>query len=144
MDAIAAAEDLARFIDHGAERNTLALMYGRRRIGKSTTLAHLTRDRNGFYWEATRAKTPIQLERLGAALGAWQGVGALALSNWEDGLARLLQLGANAALPIVLDEFGYLLESEPGLDSLVATCLVLRAGPVRDVLGSSCAARPSR
>lgn len=127
MDTIAAGEDLARFIDQGAARNTLALMYGRRRIGKSTTLARLTRERNGFYWEATRAKTPIQLERLGAALGQFLGVGALALSSWEDGLGRLLQLGADATIPIVVDEFGYLLESEPGLDSVVATLL----GPAR-------------
>jgi uncharacterized protein len=127
MDAIGAAEDLVHFIDHGADRNTLALMYGRRRIGKSTALANLTRERHGFYWEATRAKTPIQLERLGAALGQWHGVGTLALSSWEDGLIRLLQLGADAPIPIVLDEFGYLLESEPGLDSIVSTLL----GPSR-------------
>ena len=127
MGTIAAAEDLAWFIDHGADRNTLALMYGRRRIGKSTALAKLTRERNGFHWEATRAKTPIQLARLGAAIGEWRGVGALALSSWEDGLARLLQLGADNPIPIVLDEFGYLLESEPGLDSVVATML----GPAR-------------
>lgn len=123
MDAIAAAADLAAFIDHGAGRNTLALVYGRRRIGKSTALATLTRERHGFYWEATRAKTPIQLERLGAALGQWRGVGPLALSSWEDALARLLQLGAEKPIPIVLDEFGHLLESEPGLDSVVATLL---------------------
>ena len=127
MDALDAAEDLAQFIDRGAARNTLALVYGRRRIGKSTTLANLTRERNGFYWEATRAKTPIHLERLGDALGRWRGVGALALSSWEEALTRLLELGIDAPIPIVLDEFGYLLESEPGLDSIVATLL----GPAR-------------
>jgi AAA+ ATPase superfamily predicted ATPase len=123
MDAIDAAEELAGFIDRGPARNTLALMYGRRRIGKSTTLSSLTRERNGFYWEATRAETPIQLQRLGAALGERQGVGALALSSWEDALERLLQLGAGETIPVVLDEFGYLLESEHGLDSVVATLL---------------------
>lgn len=127
MDATDAAADLAQFIDGGAARNTLALVYGRRRIGKSTFLAALARERNGFYWEATRAKTPLQLERLGAALGHHQGVGPLALADWEDALSRLLQLGAGGTIPVVLDEFGYLLESEPGLDSTVATLL----GPAR-------------
>jgi hypothetical protein len=127
MDAIAAAAELAHFIDRGPARNTLALVYGRRRIGKSTMLSQLARDRGGFYWEATRAKTPIQLERLGVALGERLGVGPLALASWEDALSRLLQLGAGGNVPVVLDEFGYLLESEPGLDSIVATLL----GPAR-------------
>ena len=127
MDTIDAVADLEQFVDGGPARNTLALVYGRRRIGKSTVLARLTKDRGGFYWEATRAETPLHLERLGAALGAHLGVGTLALANWEDALSRLLQVGADANTPVVLDEFGYLLESEPGLGSTVATLL----GPAR-------------
>lgn len=127
MDAYRTRPILERFIDSDVARNTLALVYGRRRIGKSTLLEEIARERNGFYWEATRAKTPLQLERLGAALGHHQGVGPLALADWEDALSRLLQLGAGGTIPVVLDEFGYLLESEPGLDSTVATLL----GPAR-------------
>lgn len=125
------AEHIGRFIDSGTSRNTLALVYGRRRIGKSTLLARLTRERGGFYWEATRAESSIHLARLGEALGAHLGVGRLALDGWEDALVRLLQLGASASVPIVLDEFGYLLDAEPGLDSTVATLL----GPSRREAG---------
>ncbi len=131
MDSTDVVGELDGFIANGPARNTLALVYGRRRIGKSTALARLARDRGGFYWEATRAKTPIQLERLGGALGDHLGVGALALSGWEDALSRLLQLGAGGSVPVVLDEFGYLLESEPGLDSVVASLL----GPSRRETG---------
>lgn len=127
MDTIDAATELEEFVDGGPARNTLALVYGRRRIGKSTVLARLTKARGGFYWEATRAETPLHLERLGTALGAHLGVGTLALADWEDALGRLLHIGAAANTPVVLDEFGYLLESEPGLDSTVATLL----GPAR-------------
>lgn len=127
MDPSSSAEPIKRFVDSGIDRNTLALVYGRRRIGKSTLLAALARSRQGFYWEATRAESSIHLARLGEALGSHLGVGRLAFTSWEDALTQLLQLGAARSVPVVLDEFGYLLEAEPGLDSTIATLL----GPAR-------------
>lgn len=112
-----------RFLGSGVERNTLALVYGRRRIGKSTLLSHVARDLGGFYWEATRGESAIHLSRLGAAIGEHLGVGSIALASWEDALGQLLSLAKRPGTPIVLDEFGYLLEAEPALDSLVATVL---------------------
>lgn len=126
------ATHIARFLDSSTPRNTLGLVYGRRRIGKSTLLTRLARERGGFYWEATRGETPIQLARLGDALGAHLGVGRLALADWDDAIDRLLRLGERAPTPVVLDEFGYLLEAEPTLDSIIATAL----GPARQQSGS--------
>lgn len=123
MDATDAGQELEQFIDGPAARTTLALVYGRRRIGKSTLLSKITKARRGFYWEATQAKTPIQLERLGAALGAHLGTGPLAIANWDGALSCLIALGTAGNVPVVLDEFGYLLESEPGLASIVASVL---------------------
>jgi AAA+ ATPase superfamily predicted ATPase len=127
VPASADAKRIDRFIDSGLDRHTLALVYGRRRIGKSTLLSAAARKRHGFYWEATRAESPIHLARLGRALGDHLGVGTLAFSGWEDAMERLLQAGDTAGFPVVLDEVGYLLEAEPGLDSIIATVL----GPAR-------------
>lgn len=123
MDQEQAQGFVARFVDSGVDHPTLGLLYGRRRIGKSTLLARLSAERGGFYWEATRGETPLQLARLGDALGAHLGVGRLAFSTWEEALLQLLRLGATAAVPVVLDEFGYLLEADPALDSTVASVL---------------------
>lgn len=131
MEPSQQAVAVERFLDSDLDRNTLALVYGRRRIGKSTLLTALARARGGFYWEATRAESSIHLARLGDALGAHLGVGRLALEGWEDALTRLLSLGASAGKPIVLDEFGYLLDAEPGLDSIIATMI----GPARREAG---------
>ena len=90
MDLTQSSASIERFLASELDRNTLGLVYGRRRIGKSTLLASLTRARQGFYWEATRAESAIHLARLGEALGAHLGVGPLALTSWEDALMRLL------------------------------------------------------
>jgi hypothetical protein len=123
VDHVDYREQVDAFVDSGADRHTLGLVYGRRRIGKSTLLEAVTNDRGGFYWEATRTESAIQLARLGDALGAHLGVGRLALANWDDAVAQLLRLGARGAVPVVLDEFGHVLEADPSADSVVATAL---------------------
>jgi AAA+ ATPase superfamily predicted ATPase len=116
-------DHLERFVDSGADRHTLGLVYGRRRIGKSTLLEALAHDRGGFYWEATRTESAIQLARLGEALGAHLGVGPLALASWEDALTQLVRIGVDGSVPVVMDEFGYVMEAEPSIASVASTVL---------------------
>lgn len=123
MNPIESRERLEAFVGSPAPRNTLGLLYGRRRIGKSTLLVSLVEAHRGFYWEATRGESAVQLARLGDALGAHLGVGRLSFESWEEALQRLLQLGAAGPLPVVLDEFGYVLEADPTVDSVIATAL---------------------
>lgn len=114
-------EALRTFVDGRADRPTLGLVYGRRRIGKSTLLVKETEQREGFYFEATRVETAVHFERLGAALGEHLGVGRIELRSWEEALTQLLRLGGEQATPVVLDEFGYLLEADPSLPSVIAS-----------------------
>ena len=119
----AAHRHLERFLDSEIGHPTLGLVYGRRRIGKSTLLDGVAEDRGGFYWEATRAEPAVHLARLGAALGRHLGTGRLSLETWEEAVLQLLRLGESGAVPVVLDEVGYLLEAEPALDSILAAAL---------------------
>lgn len=123
MPAAADERSLAAFLDNPADRALLGLVYGRRRIGKSTLLVEAARQRGGFYFEATRVATPVQLQRLGEALGAHHGVGRIALEGWEDAIAQLLRLGSGERLPVVLDAFGHVLRADPSVDSVLATAL---------------------
>jgi uncharacterized protein len=123
VDPVRARQPLADFLDASIRRHTLGLMYGRRRIGKSTLLYDLVGERGGFYWEATRGEPAIHLARLGEALGQHLGVGKLAFETWEDAVSQLLRLGGKGATPVALDEFGYLLEGEPRLDSVIAAAI---------------------
>ena len=108
------------FLDSPAQRSLLGLVYGRRRIGKSTMLVREVEKRHGFYFEAIKVSTPTQLERLGDALGRYLGVGRLALANWEEGIRSILDIGRGRRVPAVLDEFGYITEAEPSIESAIA------------------------
>lgn len=123
MDQATAHEHLERFLGSDVGHHTLGLVYGRRRIGKSTLLDELTLAHGGFYWEATRGEAGVHLARLGAALGRHLGTGRLSFDTWEDAVLQLVRLGEDGPVPVVLDEFGYLLEAEPTLDSIVSAAL---------------------
>jgi AAA+ ATPase superfamily predicted ATPase len=123
MDLVTSRSHLVRFLDSTVDRHTLGLVYGRRRIGKSTLLESVTVERKGFYWEATRGEVAVHLARLGDALGRYLGTGRIALGDWNDAMERLLQLGTESSTPVVLDEFGYLIEADSTLPSVVARAL---------------------
>lgn len=123
MSSQEAVRALTDFIEAPVERALLGLVYGRRRIGKSTLLVAESRARSGFYYEATRVETPVQLERLGTALGEHLGVGRLAFENWGEALDGLLRLQTSTCPMVVLDEFGHVLEADRSIESVLAKAL---------------------
>ena len=148
MDSSSYRRHVERFVDSAATRPTLGLVYGRRRIGKSTLLEAVARERGGFYWEATRSEAPIQLARLGEALGEHLGVGRLALNSWDEAIQQLLRLGESGPVPVVIDEFGHVLAAESSADSIIASAIGPaarrgRSGQARLVLCGSAVAMMS-
>lgn len=112
---------LDAFLDAVVPRPTLGLMYGRRRIGKSTALVERTYARNGFYFEATRVETSVQLDRLARALSEYLNLpGRLTFADWEEAIGALLKLGEDRPTPVILDEVGHVLEADPSFESVLA------------------------
>jgi hypothetical protein len=112
---------LGDFVTSGSRHATLAVVWGRRRIGKSFLVSSLAAESGGFYYEAARGSSAEALRELGVALAAHEGAPApFAFGSWDEALAGLLGLGRSRPTLVVLDEFPYLLESTPGLDSLIA------------------------
>lgn len=99
---------------------TLGLVWGRRRVGKSLMLEMLTEQTGGFYFHSLRGSSGEGLRELGEALGTATGaVAPLALRNWEHAVESLLKLGQDRDRVVVLDEFPYLMEHTPELDSIL-------------------------
>jgi len=99
---------------------TLGIVWGRRRTGKSFLLEALVDRLGGFYYEAVRGSSAEALRELGARLAAYQQAAApLSLDNWDAAVTALLNLGRDREIPIVLDEYPYLLEHTPELDSII-------------------------
>lgn len=101
----------------------LVVIYGRRRVGKSTLLRHVLRRLNAVYYQATRVADRDNLELFKCAIAGVCGTDPVLddLSGWEGvfrHLARQAQR-TSQALPVVLDEFPYLCEGNSGLPSII-------------------------
>ena len=113
-------EELNRIISRrGAQ---FILVYGRRRVGKTTLLLRWTEGsgRPYVYWVATR-DTPAQV-RFGFTRALWrwahpESQAVPRFDTWEDVFETAAQLIGAQPVILILDEFSYAAESDPSLAS---------------------------
>lgn len=131
--------DLAEFAMSPLPGLRIAIVYGRRRQGKSYLLRRLAEASGGIYHLATEQVESIALSRFAESLAAWHGVprGAFNFDGWEPALSTAAELMSarardsatnDAPALLVLDEFPYLAHETPGLASIVQG-LYDRIGP---------------
>ncbi len=119
---------IEEFITSGEPNPTLAIVWGRRRIGKSFLLETVATQRRGFYYSAIRGSSGESLRDLGARLAAFTGaVAPFAFEDWDTAVHALLALGRDSETMVVLDEYPYLLEHTPALDTIIQRALGSRA-----------------
>jgi AAA+ ATPase superfamily predicted ATPase len=101
---------------------SLVIVYGRRRIGKSTLLQHASKGRAAVYFQATRLEEALNLAALKGDIA--QALGAdPELDDISDWLGLFHHLARRAekqpGLVVVLDEFPYLTDGNPALPSVI-------------------------
>ncbi|MBO0803414.1 MAG: ATP-binding protein [Nocardiopsaceae bacterium] len=127
--------DLADFAGSPLPGLRIAVVYGRRRQGKSYLLRRLADDAGGLYHLATEQAEQVSLRRFGDSLASWAGLpaGAFGFGGWERSLRTAMEFMAAAPARespplLVIDEFPYLSQETPGLPSIVQG-LYDRLGP---------------
>jgi len=120
-------EALGRFL--GEPQAGLLILYGRRRIGKTRLLTHFLEQKKrlqALFWTATTHGAAVQLRNFSRALLEFDprfGEMPAPDFTFQDWEAALNQLGdiaeqANRPLPVVIDEFTYLLRADPAIASV--------------------------
>ena len=102
----------------------LLAVYGRRRIGKTTLLTHWIGKRGhseAIYWGAYRSSPKILLARFSQALQPLIGGRDpdFTFSSWEVAFRELARVAQDRRVVVVIDEWPYVLESVPGIASLL-------------------------
>jgi len=107
---------LKRFLT--AQVGGLAVVYGRRRCGKSTLLQRVLSQQH-IYFQADQRECPLQLESLATALSRHlRDFDKAKYRTWDELLASLYAR-AEQAIYVCLDEFPYLVQADPSLPSVL-------------------------
>jgi AAA+ ATPase superfamily predicted ATPase len=109
------------------------ILYGRRRVGKTTLLLHWAQqsglafpkeELRVVYWVANRLSPTLQLRSFSQTLynAAHPDTPAetqFTYPTWEMAFEQAAQMATDRRLILILDEFPYVAEAEPGLPSVV-------------------------
>jgi len=106
-----------------ARRGQLAIVWGRRRVGKTYLLEAFSRSRRSLYYTATQQSAPVELAAFTEAVREQLGTDALppgyAFPDWSTALDAVSDRAGAERLVVVLDEFPYLVGSTSGLESVL-------------------------
>ncbi|MGZ3797628.1 MAG: AAA family ATPase, partial [Pseudobdellovibrionaceae bacterium] len=104
-------------LDKYSKSGKLMVIYGRRRVGKTTLITHWLKSKKGVYSQAIEGSSLLQIgqvcEDLREILKS-----EIQPQNWVQ-FFELLEKSVNENTIICLDEFPYLVESDPSLPSIL-------------------------
>ena len=140
-----------RFLDRGEELRRLdgvlgepgafAVIWGRRRVGKTRLLVEWSRRHDGLYAAADRSVPAVQRRYLATAVARrFPGFDDVEYPDWRSFLLRLAAESGGSAWPgpFVLDELPYLIAADPTLTGVLQTWIDGAPGrPTVVVSGSS-------
>ena len=115
IDREAEAATLRKLLDSG--KPALALVHGRRRVGKTFLLSRLWPSEQVLYYSASSTTPAINRQALLTAAANWSGQ-ELPIEDhptWRTAFRTLFGLRPSEPTVIILDEFQYLADGESGL-----------------------------
>jgi uncharacterized protein len=110
---------LDAFLSDGRPGNRLAVVYGRRRQGKTMLLEAIATAHDAFYWEAAQQSRAQNLVSFSEAWSAFtESPGPIRFDSWEHALDIVLAT-SKPGRAVVFDEVGYIVESAPEFPSVL-------------------------
>lgn len=111
--------ELERLREAIANGPQLVVLRGRRRVGKSFLLVHAVQRGRGVFFQADEQDERSHLDLLAREIAPLLTPRLpLRFESWDQALATIGELGREAPLALVLDEFQWLMAAQPSLESI--------------------------
>ncbi len=97
------------------------VVYGRRRVGKTTLLTHFCKDKPSIYFVAEEYNDRLALESFSEKILSFFGMNGFIgkFENWEKAFLFLAEQSKLNRVVLVIDEFPYLVASNKAIPSLL-------------------------
>ena len=103
----------------------MVVVYGRRRVGKTTLIDEFVRGKRTIYFTGQMRSSALNLRELSRLAYECFGLPATTppFATWSDALAFIANQAAGERLVLVLDELPYAARTEPGLPSALQVAI---------------------
>ncbi|TYQ13006.1 UNVERIFIED_CONTAM: hypothetical protein Cloal_4052 [Acetivibrio alkalicellulosi] len=99
-----------------------AVIYGRRRVGKTTLIKEFCKDKKAVYFIAREANDIINIENFSKDLfnvTSPETAGTAKFVNWENAFEYVYSIAKNERIILVIDEYPYLAQANRSISSIL-------------------------
>ena len=98
----------------------MAVVYGRRRIGKTFLLTEFVKDKNSLYLPAEELNDLLNLQKFSRILGEKIGISNFPnVENWNNFFSLIKEQFGNDKLVLIIDEYPYAATANKSLNSIL-------------------------
>ncbi|MDP3727984.1 MAG: ATP-binding protein [bacterium] len=97
----------------------LIILYGRRRVGKTELLREFLKKHKGIYLLARQESETEQLKKMSSQIAEFYGDKVLTINPFQNWDAFFIYLAEKPRIPIVIDEFPYMVEASKNIPSIL-------------------------
>jgi AAA+ ATPase superfamily predicted ATPase len=94
-----------------------AVIYGRRRVGKTTLIREFIKDKKAVFFAASESTSSDNLISLSKCIGG--STSAPVFRDYESALSAIIENAKNERIIFIIDEFPYLAETHRGISSIL-------------------------
>ncbi len=105
---------------YASERFEFMVMYGRRRIGKTTILQEFSKTHRTLFFSAQEKNDALNLQDFSRLAQEYFDGGFIAdFANWKDALDYFGRKAQGGRMTLIIDEFPFLAETNPSIKSVL-------------------------
>ena len=105
--------------EYQREGSSFTVIYGRRRVGKTTLIKEFIKDKERIYYYATEINLAMQLKSFTRDILEALGFSNIAFESFEDALVFLAKNIGSKKLVLVIDEYQNLAKIDKGFSSIL-------------------------